>query len=107
NIIQGRKVEVGMPERKDPLRVDTDGVTIKILTEPFVINTTRGYAPAVNVTVEDSGEERTMFIGAKSLSDPLQRMVESNGGRFSDLRLKLKKQSEDRYAGYLVEQVKD
>lgn len=96
-----------MPERKDPLRVDTVGVTIKIMTEPFVINTTRGYAPAVNVRVEDTGEERTMFIGAKSLADPLQHMVESNGGRFSGLKLSLKKQSDDRYAGYLVDEVKD
>jgi len=105
--MQQSKVEVAMPERKDPLRVDTDGVTVKIVTEPFVINTTRGYAPAVNVTVEDTGEDRTMFIGAKSLADPLQQMVESNGGKFSGLRLTLRKQSEDRYAGYIVQRVKD
>lgn len=96
-----------MPERKDPLKVDTGGVSIKILTEPFVVNTTRGYAPAVNVQLEDTGEERTMFIGAKSLADPLQQMVASNGGRFSGLKLSLKKQSDDRYAGYVVEKVKD
>lgn len=96
-----------MPERKDPLRVDTSGVSIKIMTEPFVVNTTRGYAPAVNVQLQDTGEERTMFIGAKSLADPLQQMVSSNGGRFSGLKLNLKKQSDDRYAGYIVEQVRD
>jgi hypothetical protein len=48
-----------------------------------------------------------MFIGAKSLADPLQQMVASNGGRFSGLKLSLKKQSDDRYAGYVVEKVKD
>ena len=96
-----------MPERKDPLRVDTSGVSIKIVTEPFVVNTTRGYAPAVNVQLDDTGEERTMFIGAKSLADPLQQMVTSNGGKFSGLKLSLKKQSDDRYAGYIVEPVRD
>jgi hypothetical protein len=94
-----------MAERKDPLRVDIEGVVVRILTEPFVVNTTRGYAPAVNVELEGTGEERTMFIGAKSLSDPLQRMVEANDGKFTGLRLSLKKQSEDRYAGYLVERL--
>lgn len=100
-------LEVRMPERKDPLRVDTTGVVVKILTEPFVINTTRGYAPAVNVEVEETSEERTMFIGAKSLADPLQKMVDSNGGRFTGLKMSLKKQSDDRYAGYIVEAAAD
>lgn len=105
--MQWNKVEGAMPERKDPLRVDTTAVVVKILTEPYVINTTRGYAPAVNVEVEETGEERTMFIGAKSLADPLQKMVESNSGMFAGLKLRLKKQSEDRYAGYIVESAKD
>jgi hypothetical protein len=96
-----------MAERKDPLRVDTTGVGVKIVTEPFVINTTRGYAPAVNVEVQETGEERTMFIGAKSLADPLQKMVDSNSGRFTGLKLHLKKQSDDRYAGYIVERLAD
>jgi len=92
-----------MPERKDPLRVDAAGVVVRILTEPYVINTTRGFAPAVNVEVEETSEERTMFIGAKSLADPLQKMVDANSGKFTGLKLSLKKQSDDRYAPYIVE----
>ena len=48
-----------------------------------------------------------MFIGAKSLSDPLQQMVDLRGGKFTGLKLSLKKLSEERYAGYLVEELKD
>jgi hypothetical protein len=98
-------MEVEMPERKETLKVDVNGVNVKIVSEPFVVNTTRGYAAAVNVAVEDGGEEKTMFISAKSLSDALERMAESNGGRFTGLKLSLKKESEQRYAGYVVERL--
>jgi len=54
------------------------------------------------------GEEGTksMYISAKSLADALTPMVEENGGKFTGLKLKIKKESADNRAPYVVEEVK-
>jgi hypothetical protein len=54
------------------------------------------------------GEEgiKSMYISAKSLADSLTPMVDENGGKFTGLKLKIKKKSIDSKAPYIVEKVK-
>jgi len=47
-----------------------------------------------------------MYISAKSLADSLTPLVEENGSKFTGLKLKIKKESADNRAPYVVEEVK-
>lgn len=94
-------------ERHDTLRVTPERVTISILTEPFVIHTYKGYAAVVNVKLEkDEPEDKTLFIAPKSLADPLKELSETtNDGKMTGLHVAIKKESNDRFARYVVEKV--
>jgi len=94
-------------ERFDTLRVTPERITITVLTEPFVIHTYKGFAAVVNVKLEkDEPETKTMFIAPKSLADPLKDIAETaNGGKMTGLQLAVKKESNDRFARYVVDKI--
>jgi len=92
-------------EKREFMRFGVEEVALEIVSEPFVVNTFRGFAPVVNVKVEGEGT-KSMYISAKSLADSLTPMVEENGGKFTGLKLKIKKESADNRAPYVVEEVK-
>lgn len=94
-------------ERFDTLRVTPERVTITILTEPFVIHTYKGFAAVVNVKLEkDDPETKTMFIAPKSLADPLKEISETtNDAKMTGLKLAIKKESNDRFARYVVDKI--
>ena len=87
------------------LRVGTDPVRIKVESEADVIMTFRGYAPILNVTVLDTDEKHILYISARSLSQELEKRREKNDGKFSGLKLSVKKESEARTAQYIVEDI--
>ena len=90
-----------MSERKPNLKVGAEWVSVEILSEPYVVMTLRGYAPVVDV--EAPGGRQILYISSKSISEGLEPLVQANGGRFSGLRLRLRKESDDRMAPYVVE----
>ena len=83
------------------LKVGTDWADAEILTEPYVVMTMRGYAPVVDV--KSGTDKLLLYISAKSLSLALEPLVQANGGKFTGLKLRLKKESDDKMAGYVVE----
>ena len=87
------------------LRVGTDPVRIQVESEADVIMTFRGYAPILNVTVLDTSEKHILYISARSLSQELEKRREKNDGKFSGLKLSVKKESEARTAQYIVEDI--
>ena len=93
-------------EKREFIRFGVEEVAVEIVSEPFVVNTFRGYAPVVDVKVEGEEETKSMYISAKSLADSLTPMVDENGGKFTGLKLKIKKESADNRAPYVVEEVK-
>ena len=94
-------------EKREFVRFGVEDVVVEIVSEPFVVNTFRGFAPALDVKVEGGEEEtKSMYISAKSLADSLTPMVDENGGKFTGLKLKIKKESTDNRAPYVVEEVK-
>lgn len=90
-----------MSDRKPNLKVGTGWVSIEIVSEPYVVMTLRGYAPVVDV--EAPGGRHLPYISSKSISEGLEPLVQANGGRFSGLRLRLRKESDERMAPYVVE----
>ncbi len=92
-------------KKREFIRFSVDEVVVEIVSEPFVVNTFRGFAPVVDVKVGEKEGIKSMYISAKSLADSLTPMMDENGGKFTGLKLKIKKESPDNRAPYVVEKV--
>ena len=90
-----------MAEQRSNLKVGVETVNVEIVSEPHVVMSFRGYAPVVDVTGPDG--KQILFISSKSISQGLDPLVQENGGKFQGLKLKLRKESDDRMAAYIVE----
>ena len=88
-------------ERKPTLKVGVDWVPLEVVSEPYVVMTVRGYAPVVDVKGPQG--DFILYISSKSISDGFEPLVEAGGGKFSGLKLRVKKESEDKMARYIVE----
>lgn len=88
-------------ERKPTLKVGTAFVPVEVVSEPYVVMTMRGYAPVLDVKAP-SGDV-ALFIGSKSISEGLEPLRQANGGKFAGLKVRLKKESEDKMAPWVVE----
>lgn len=88
-------------ERKPNLKVGTEWIPVDIVSEPYVVMTIRGFAPVVDV--KTPGGEFILYISSKSMSDGLVPLLEVSDGKFQGLKIKVKKESEDKMARYVVE----
>ena len=77
---------------------------MKILTEPYVILTSRGYAPVVDVAINGEADSKVMFISSVSMSQALEDFRLRNGNRFSGIHIKVRKESTDKFAKYIIEE---
>jgi hypothetical protein len=90
-----------MPEGKPNLKVGVEWVTVEITSEPYVVMGFRGYAPVVDV--QGPGGKQILYISSKSISEGLDPLVMARDGKFLGLKVRLRKESEDRMAAYEVE----
>lgn len=88
-------------EPRAHLKVGVNWVNVEVVSEPYAVMSVRGYAPVVDVTGPDG--KLMLYISSKSISMGLEPLVEANGGKFLGLKLRLRKETEDRMAPYLVE----
>jgi hypothetical protein len=88
-------------ERYPNLKVSTDWIAVEVVSEPYVVMSIRGYAPVVDVQSPEG--KQILFISSKSISLGLDPLVQANGGKFQGLRLRLRKETADRMAPYVVE----
>ena len=87
----------------ESLRVTTDPIEVEFVSEPYVVYTIRGFAPVVDIQVK-GGEKHTLFISPSSLANGLIPLLEKKG-KFTGIRVLLKKDSADRFAKYVVQPV--
>jgi hypothetical protein len=91
-----------MPEKElAQFKPSTTWTHIEIISEPYVVMTSRGYAPVVEVTVGKRPYRQILYISAKSLSDALEEMRQDNSELFSGLRFEISKESEVRTSSYV------
>ena len=91
-----------MPEERKPnLKVGVNWITADVVSEPFVVMSIRGYAPVVDVKTPEG--DFILYISSKSISEGLDPLVQANGGKFAGLKLRLRKETDDRMAPYIVE----
>ena len=88
-------------ERKPNLKVGTDWIPVEVTSEPYVVMTIRGFAPVVDVKTPQG--DFIMYVSSKSMSDGLVPMLEKTNGKFNGLKFRVKKESEDKMALYIVE----
>ncbi len=88
-------------ERKPNLKVGTDWIPVEVLSEPFVVMTIRGFAPVVDVRTPQG--DFILYISSKSMSDGLVPMLEASNNLFKGLKFRVKKESDDKMARYIVE----
>jgi len=91
-----------MPEY---LKIDVEPRRVQIISEPYVIYTKRGYQPVVDVIDTKNKREYNLFISAKSLSERLEMLKSENNGRFRGLEFWIRKQSYERTAPYILEEL--
>ena len=78
---------------------------LEILSEVKVLETVRGYAPVV--VVGHDGIEELMFVGAASLSRPVEALRKANQGKLTGLKVRIRKAAEHRTAPYECELLGD
>ena len=85
----------------EAIKITTEEVTLEIISEPYARFTHRGYAPVVNVKVDD-GETKALYISSSTLAKAINPMVENQDGKFLGLKFSVKKESDDKFAKYEV-----
>ena len=88
------------------LRIDQTWVELEIQSDPFVVTTTRGYAPAILVRRKRGSHLEHILIGAKSLALELNDLRQSRG-TLRGSRVSIRKRSTERTAPYVLHVDKD
>jgi hypothetical protein len=82
------------------LKISTDWIQLIVIGEPDVMITFKGYAPVLPVKLIKNGLDYYMYISAKSLSEKLEPLRQNNNGLFNNLKLSIRKTSEDKFSTY-------
>lgn len=87
------------------LAVGSDWVTLEIRSQPFVMPTFRGYAPAILVRRRQAVHSEHLLIGASSLAKGLMD-IQSRLGTLEGVRISVRKRGEERIAPYELREEK-
>jgi hypothetical protein len=87
------------------LTVGTGWIALEVTDEPTVVLTFKGYAPVLSVKNRRNGLPYVMYISAKSLAEPLEKLRLSNGGSFKGLTFEVRKENDDKFAKYELRNV--
>jgi hypothetical protein len=93
-----------LSEKTPRLRVGIGWIHLEIVTEPYVIMTFSGYAPAVRVKDLKNGLDYEIFISAKTLAQELEKLRGPHG-QFIGIKMRIRKESEDKFSSYIVESI--
>ena len=92
--------------KKSPLpflKVGTEWIELEIISDADVILTTFGYTPFLQVQEIRTGTEYQLYISAKSLAEPLEKLRKDNSNTFEGIQLRIRKENADRKARYEVD----
>ena len=85
------------------LKVNTGWIELEITSEPDVLLTFKGYAPILHVRKLNNDLEYILYISAKSLGEPLEKLRENNGGVFQGIQFRVRKKDATPMAPYEIE----
>ena len=84
------------------LRVGTEWLDLTVEADPYIVVTARGYAAALAVR-DASGKSHELLAGAASIAQGIELLREENGGEYTGIRFKIRRESGDRFARYEIE----
>ena len=87
----------------DAIKVTVDPIDLEVVSEPYAHMTFRGYAAVIDVSI--AGTTHMLYISSKSISVALEPLVQENGAKFTGLKLRVKKETEEKMAPYVVEKL--
>ena len=87
----------------DHLKVDTEPKKLLVLCEPYVVYAYRGYQAVIDVIESRTKREYRLFIGAKTLSRQLNKLVSENNSRFTGLEFWIRKADGSPRSVYILE----
>jgi hypothetical protein len=100
-----------VPEAGETQRCGTDTPRVKLSTtwvplvfasDPFVVPTSRGYAPAILVKRRGMTQHEHILIGARSLADPIETL-RVDSGSLEGIEVRIRKSGDTPVAPYEVE----
>ncbi len=95
-----------MPKELPPsLKVSTGWIELEIISEPDVVLTYKGYAPILRVRKLRTNVEFMIYISARSLAEPLDKLRENNAYLFKGIKFQVRKESNAPMAKYEVEEL--
>lgn len=86
----------------ETFKATLEDIAIEVTSEPYAMYTYRGYAPVVNIK-EQGGEEKVLYISPRSLAQGIELLRQRNSDKFTGIKLKIRRESDDKFAKYLVE----
>ena len=87
-----------------PLRFNTVSVQVSITGEPEIILTPYGYQAFLPCEAENCTPGSLLDIHSKSMSLALEPLVAKNNNKFTGLKLRIRKESMDYHAPYVVDE---
>ena len=86
------------------LKLGPGWVSLLVTGEPIAKLTSRGYAPVLPVKVEQTSLDYILYITAKSLSEPLEKLRTQNNWNFTGLKFEIRKQGTEQTSPYEIRQ---
>ena len=87
------------------LKVGTGWIELEIISEPDVVLGFRGYTPILRVRQLNNNLEYILYISAKSLGEPLEKLRENNAGVFKGIQFRVRKKDSTSMAPYEIEAI--
>ena len=85
------------------LRIGEGWIRLKVHGEPYVIATNRRYEPVLQVENLHSKTMHYIYMSAKSFMEGFEPLRTANNGKFDGLEFRIRKESSDRFAPFLIE----
>lgn len=90
-------------EELEPLKVNTEPVRLRIVSEPYVIFSPYGYQAAIDVWQIKKRRKKRLFLSARTLAVQLEAIRKENEMKnFSGIEFWINKESNSRKSPYVL-----
>ena len=87
----------------ESLKVDTEAIRVRIVSEPYVTYTTFGYQPAVDVLHLKKRRQMRLFLSARTLGNQLEAIrIDNDLPGLTGIEVWIHKESSNRQSRYVV-----
>jgi len=90
-------------EELETLKIDSEAIRIRLISEPYVVYSAYGYQAAIDVWHNKKQRRMRLFLSARTLSAQLEEIRNTNDmAEFSGIEFWIHKESDDRRSKYVL-----